>query len=118
MSEQFENKDFYKRVANFLLDNLCNYESPNYCIKLFLRANYTKEELLHLEFDSQDLDNVIEEYVKEELDDIKESLDTGGQLSYWQISFLQAHHEEIKKYYPNDADLYLWANIPEEEFGK
>ena len=69
------------------------------------------------------LDRIKQDYNKPIMDknlleELKKSIEKGEQLSYGEISFLQRHQKEIKKYYPNDADLYQWANIPEEEFGK
>lgn len=32
------------------------------------------------------------------------------------IVYLQDHQEEIKKFFPEDVDLWQWANIPEEEW--
>lgn len=32
------------------------------------------------------------------------------------IVYLQSHTDEIKKFFPEDVDLWQWANIPEEEW--
>ena len=69
------------------------------------------------------LDRIIQDYNKPIMDknlleELKNTIEKGEQLSYGEIAFLQRHQKEIKKYFPNDADLYQWANIPEEEFNK
>ena len=58
-------KSLYKRVADLLLDRFCEVESPSDCIKYLLQAGFTKEELIELLFDSNDIDNSAKE-LKEE----------------------------------------------------
>lgn len=79
------------------------------------------------------LDKIIQDYntdirrrkelqIKAELERIRQVIETSFEDSKAllptesDIVFLQSHQEEIKKFFPNDADLWQWANIPEEEF--
>ena len=39
-------------------------------------------------------------------------------ISMGEIVFLQAHQAEIKKLFPNEPDLWQWAEIDEQEYLK
>lgn len=47
---------------------------------------------------------------------IKERIEADKDLSYMELFYLEAHQNEIKKYFPNDIELWQFANIPEEEW--
>ena len=63
-----------------------------------------------------------EEEIKEELqrisDIIAKSYEDSKALlpTESDIVYLQSHTDEIKKFFPDDVDLWQWANIPEEEW--
>lgn len=63
-----------------------------------------------------------EEEIKEELQRISDVIATSYADSKAllptesDIVYLQDHQEEIKKFFPEDVDLWQWANIPEEEW--
>ena len=39
-------------------------------------------------------------------------------VSMGDVAFLTSHQTEIKEYCPDDAILWQWAGIPEEEFNE
>lgn len=63
-----------------------------------------------------------EEEIKATLQEISNTLTRSYQegskemLSYGEINYLENHQEEIKKFFPDDMDLWMWANIPEDEW--
>ena len=53
--------------------------------------------------------------VKNELQQILQAIKNEN-ISWGEIVFLQAHKREIKKYFPNEPELWQWAGIPESQY--
>ena len=47
---------------------------------------------------------------------IRDAIQAGIDISWDDIAFLEGNQEVIKKYFPNDIELWQWANIPEDEW--
>lgn len=56
--------------------------------------------------------------VIETLAEILKDIQTDKPLYMSDIVFLQAHQAEIKKHFPNEPELWQWADIPESEYLK
>lgn len=50
------------------------------------------------------------------INDIKKRIEVDKDLSYMELFYLERHQDEIKKYFPNDIELWQYANIDEEEW--
>lgn len=63
------NQEFYKRVANGLIDRFCELESPNDCIKWLLQFGLSRAEIKELCFDEEDIIAMEKEIKEEELEE-------------------------------------------------
>ena len=51
-----------------------------------------------------------------QLTEILHLIESGQDISWGEIAFLEAHQREIKKYFPSEPLLWEWAGIPESEY--
>ena len=60
--------------------------------------------------------NESETEIKSILNDIAKRLHEGKDLYMGQVVYLQSHKDYVKKLFPDDVDMWQWADIPEEEW--
>lgn len=58
------------------------------------------------------------ENVKEELQTILEKIQQEKDLYMSEVVYLQNHKEDIKRLFPDEPQLWQWADIPEEEWNR